>query len=95
MKKILVLLLICALVFSLMIGFTSCRPKEEDKDDDIVQDGETDKPGGDNPGGNNPGGNNPGVDPEDTTVVPGDDPIKDGTIETPPIPAGSTDNRGQ
>ena len=90
MKKILVLLLICALVFSLMIGFTSCRSKEEDKDDDIVQDGETD-----NPGGDNPGGDNPSVDPEDTTVVPGDDPIKDGTIETPPIPAGSTDNRGQ
>ena len=89
MKKILVLLLVCALVFSLMT-MTACRQQTDNNQSDNNQ-------GDNNQGDNNQGDNNQGGgDNTDNTVVPGDSTINDkGSIETPPIPADSTDNRGK
>ena len=90
MKKILVLLLVCALIFSLMISVTSCIPQTDNSGNNNNQGG------GNNQGDNNQGDNNQdGDNTGDSTVEPGDSSINDkGSIDTPPIPVGSTDNRG-
>ena len=97
MKKILVLLLVCALVFSLMISVTSCVQEKNDTDDNNQNNNPDDNnPDVNNPDDNNPDDNNPGDNnPDDSPIVPDGEPVKDGTIETPPIPADSTDNRGK
>ena len=97
MKKILVLLLVCALVFSLMISVTSCVQEKNDTDDNNQNNNPDDNnPDDNNPDDNNPDDNNPGDNnPDDSPIVPDGEPVKDGTIETPPIPADSTDNRGK
>lgn len=98
MKKILVLLLVCALVFSLM-SMTACRQQTDNNSDNNNQgdNNQGDNNQGDNQGdNNNQGGDNQGGDDVDNTIVPGDDTVNDkGSIETPPIPADSTDNRGK
>ena len=97
MKKILVLLLVCALVFSLMISVTSCVQEKNDTDDNNQNNNPDDNNPDDNtPDDNNPDDNNPDDNnPDDSPIVPDGEPVKDGTIETPPIPADSTDNRGK
>lgn len=97
MKKILVLLLVCALVFSLMISVTSCVQEKNDTDDNNQNNNpDNDNPDVNNPDDNNPDDNNPDDNnPDDSPIVPDGEPVKDGTIETPPIPADSTDNRGK
>ena len=92
MKKILVLLLVCALVFSLMISVTSCIQQTENSGDNNQGDNNQ---GDNNQGDNGQGDNDQDDDSDNTLVEPGDDTINDkGSIETPPIPADSTDNRG-
>lgn len=97
MKKILVLLLVCALVFSLM-SMTACRQKPSNNPDNNQGDNNQgdNNQGDNNQGDNNQGDNNQGDNNQgdNTTVEPDDEPIKNGTIETPPIPTDSTDNRG-
>jgi hypothetical protein len=98
MKKILVLLLVCALVFSLMISVTSCVQEKNDTDDNNQNNNNPDdnNPDDNTPDDNNPDDNKPDDNnPDDSPIVPDGDPVKDGTIETPPIPADSTDNRGK
>ena len=91
------LLLVCALVFSLMISVTSCVQEKNDTDDNNQNNNPDDNnPDDNNPDDNNPDDNNPGDNnPDDSPIVPDGEPVKDGTIETPPIPADSTDNRGK
>lgn len=91
MKKILVLLLVCALIFSLMISVTSCIPQTDNSGNNNNQGGDNNQGDNNQGGDNNQDGDNTG----DSTVEPGDSSINDkGSIDTPPIPVGSTDNRG-
>ena len=93
MKKILVLLLVCALVFSLM-SMTACRQQTNNNSNNNNQSNnnqDNNNQDDNNQGDNNQGDNNP----DNTTVEPDDEPVKDGTIETPPIPVGSTNNGGK
>ena len=58
MKKILMLLLVCTLVFSLTFTMTSCKLLDKFFGDETTDE----TPGGDTPGGDeNPGDNTPGI----------------------------------
>ena len=95
MKKILVLLLVCALVFSLMLSITACRQKNNNNNNNSDNNQGDNNQGDNNQGDNNPDDNPGDNTPDNTPVEPDDDPINNnGTIETPPIPVGFTNNKG-
>ena len=83
MKKILMLLLVCTLVFSLTLTMTSCNIFNNGKD-------EPDN-GDETPGGNDTPGDDTGVDSDDTNIFDGINNAGNGGISLPIIDVNSTD----
>ena len=82
MKKILMLLLVCTLVFSLTLTMTSCH----------IFNGQDTPDNGDNtPGGNDTPDDDTGVDSDDTNIFDGINNAGNGGISLPIIDVNSTD----
>ena len=95
MKKILMLLLVCTLVFSITFTMTSCDLINSLFGNDTPN---GDEPGGDQPGGDQPGGDQPGGDTPGEGDNTGNGSIFDGVtnngtggIELPIVDVNSTD----
>jgi hypothetical protein len=84
MKKILMLLLACTLVFSLTLAMTSCDVVNRLFGDDTT----TETPDDNN---NDNTGDNGGVDSDDTNILGGANMGSNGTIELPIVDVNSTD----
>ena len=87
MKKILMLLLACTLVFSLTLAMTSCDVVNRLLGND---DTTTETPDDNN---NDNTGDNGGVDSDDTNILGGANMGSNGTIELPIVDVNSTDTR--
>ena len=84
MKKILMLLLACTLVFSLTLAMTSC-----DVINGLLGNDDTTETPDDNNNDNT--GDNGGVDSDDTNIFGGANMGSNGTIELPIVDVNSTD----
>ena len=89
MKKILMLLLVCTLVFSITFTMTSCDMLGNLFGDETPETPDDENPGEDNPGEDNPGEDNPGED------NPGEDnPGEDNPGEEKPGEDDKDENNG-